>query len=139
MAYKLPPLRRASDAPEPYIDAETMELRHDRHQQTNVDNVNKAIEPDPHLADLTIEDLLCRRDQVPESVRISNVPGAESLNPSGRELDMDKWESRRKRGEEDRNLYRGIFYEPPYSIWQAVVVLIVMEICTLWYVWILGK
>jgi hypothetical protein len=37
-------------------------------------------------------------------------------NPSGQELDMDKWESRRKRAEKDRELYRGIFYEPPYSI-----------------------
>jgi|HubBroStandDraft_6_1064221.scaffolds.fasta_scaffold1170914_1 hypothetical protein len=139
MAHKYPPLRRTYDASEPSIDAETMEFRHDRHQQTNVDNVNRAIEPDPHLVDLTIEDLLCRRDRLPESVRISNVPCAESLNPSGRELDMDTWESRRKRGKKDRNLYRGIFYEPPYSIWQAAVVLIVIEICTLLYVWILGE
>ena len=52
---------------------------------------------------------------------------------------MDKRESPRKRAEPERRLYRGIFYEPPYSIWQAAVVLIVIEICTLLYVWILGE
>jgi Fe-Mn family superoxide dismutase len=69
MAYKVSPLRFAYDALEPYIDAETMELHHDRHHQTYVDNVNKAIEPYPHLADLTIEDLLRCLDQVPEAIR----------------------------------------------------------------------
>jgi hypothetical protein len=52
---------------------------------------------------------------------------------------MDQWEFRTKRGQADRGLYRGILYEPPYSIWQAVVVLIVMEICTLLYLWIQGN
>ena len=52
---------------------------------------------------------------------------------------MNNWDSRRKRAGEDRELYQGIFYEPPYSIWQAAVVLIVIEICTLLYVWILGE
>jgi superoxide dismutase len=33
MAYKVPPLRFAYDALEPYIDAETIELHHDRHHQ----------------------------------------------------------------------------------------------------------
>jgi Fe-Mn family superoxide dismutase len=69
MAYKLPPLRFAYDALEPYVDAETMELHHDKHHQAYVDNLNKAIEPYPHLADLTIEDLLRRLDQVPEPIR----------------------------------------------------------------------
>jgi superoxide dismutase, Fe-Mn family len=64
-AYKVPPLRFGYDALEPYIDAKTMEMEfhHDRHHQTYVANVNKAIEPYPHLADLTIEDLPCRLDQ----------------------------------------------------------------------------
>jgi hypothetical protein len=37
--------------------------------------------------------------------RFSNVPGTEMLNPSGQELNMDNWESREKRAEEE---YRGI-------------------------------
>lgn len=69
MAYKLPPLRFSYDALEPYIDAETMELHHNKHHQTYVDALNKAIEPYPHLADLPIEDLLRRLDQVPEAIR----------------------------------------------------------------------
>jgi superoxide dismutase, Fe-Mn family len=69
MAYKLLPLRFAYDALDPSIDAETMELHHDKHHQTYVDSLNKAIEPYPQLADLTIEDLLRRLDQVPEESR----------------------------------------------------------------------
>ena len=69
MTHKLPPLRFPYDALEPYIDAETMELHHDKHHQAYVDNLNKAIEPYPQLADLTTEDLLRRLDQVPEEIR----------------------------------------------------------------------
>jgi superoxide dismutase, Fe-Mn family len=69
MAYKVPALRFAYDALEPYLDAGTMELHHDQHHQTYVDNLNKAIEPYPHLADLAIEDLLCRLDEVPDTAR----------------------------------------------------------------------
>ena len=69
MAYKVPALRFAYDALEPHIDAETMELHHDRHHQTYVDALNKAIEPYPQLADLPIEDLLRRLDDVPEAIR----------------------------------------------------------------------
>jgi Fe-Mn family superoxide dismutase len=71
MAYKLPALRFAYDALEPHIDAETMELHHDKHHQLYVDNVNKAIEPYPHLADLPIEDLLGHLDRVPETIRVA--------------------------------------------------------------------
>jgi Fe-Mn family superoxide dismutase len=69
MAHKLPPLRFAYDALEPYIDAETMELHHARHHQTYVDGLNKAIEPYPHLAELTPEELLRGLDQVPAEIR----------------------------------------------------------------------
>jgi Fe-Mn family superoxide dismutase len=69
MAYKLPPLRFGYDALEPYIDAETMELHHDKHHQAYVDQLNKALEPHPELADLTIDDLLRRLDQVPDPIR----------------------------------------------------------------------
>jgi Fe-Mn family superoxide dismutase len=69
MAHKLPPLRFGYDALEPYIDAETMELHHDKHHATYVDNLNKALEPYPHLVELTVEDLLRRLDQVPEAIR----------------------------------------------------------------------
>jgi superoxide dismutase, Fe-Mn family len=69
MAHKLPPLRFGYDALEPYIDAETMELHHDKHHNAYVDNLNKALAPYPQLAELTVEDLLHRLDQVPETIR----------------------------------------------------------------------
>ena len=52
---------------------------------------------------------------------------------------MATWESRRKRAKEDRELYRGIFYEPPYSIWHAAVGLIVLAMGRLLYRWIWGE
>ena len=69
MAYKVSALRFAYDALEPYLDAGTMELHHDQHHQTYVDTLNEAIEPYPHLADLPIEDLLGRLDEVPATIR----------------------------------------------------------------------
>ena len=52
---------------------------------------------------------------------------------------MDKRESPRKRAEPEPGLYRGIFYEPPYSIWQAAVCLLVLAIGTLLYRWLTGQ
>jgi Fe-Mn family superoxide dismutase len=69
MTHKLKPLRFPYDALEPYIDAETMELHHDKHHQAYVDNLNKALEPYPQLAELAVEDLLRRLDQVPDAIR----------------------------------------------------------------------
>ncbi|QQT28063.1 superoxide dismutase [Sphingobacterium spiritivorum] len=43
MAFQLEALPYASDALEPHIDKETMEIHHDRHHQAYVDNLNKAI------------------------------------------------------------------------------------------------
>lgn len=40
--HKLPPLPYAYDALEPYIDAATMKLHHDKHHQSYVDGLNKA-------------------------------------------------------------------------------------------------
>lgn len=44
MAFELPALPYASDALEPSIDKETMEIHHDKHHQAYVDNLNKALE-----------------------------------------------------------------------------------------------
>ena len=68
MAYTLPDLPYPFDALEPHIDARTMEIHHDKHHAAYVNNVNAALEGSA-LADLTVEDLLQRLDEVPEEKR----------------------------------------------------------------------
>ena len=48
MPFTLPPLPYAPNALEPYIDAQTMTIHHDKHHQAYVDNLNKAIAGTPN-------------------------------------------------------------------------------------------
>src|SRR5205807_1935408 len=68
MAYTLPPLPYATDALEPYIDAKTMEIHHDKHHQAYVTNLNKALEG-TDLGNQPIEVLITQLDKVPEASR----------------------------------------------------------------------
>lgn len=69
MTYKLPDLPYAYDALEPHIDEETMKLHHDKHHNTYVENVNKALEGHDDLQNLSIEELVAKLDEVPEDIR----------------------------------------------------------------------
>jgi len=69
MAYTLPALPYAPTALEPYIDAMTMEIHHDKHHKAYVDNVNKALESQADLAAHSIEDLLRNIDKVPAAIK----------------------------------------------------------------------
>jgi Fe-Mn family superoxide dismutase len=69
MAYELPPLPYPKDALEPYIDALTMELHHDKHHGAYVANLNKAIAGKPDLENKSIEDLLSHLNAVPADIR----------------------------------------------------------------------
>lgn len=69
MAFKLPALPYANDALEPHIDAQTMEIHHDRHHNTYVTNLNAALESAPELQEKSLEDLLADLNSVPESIR----------------------------------------------------------------------
>lgn len=67
--YTLPPLPYAADALEPYIDAQTMEIHHDRHHAGYVANLNKAVSGHPELAKKSVEQLLIDIEKVPEEIR----------------------------------------------------------------------
>ena len=69
MTHELPPLPYPFDALEPYIDAKTMEIHHDKHHGAYVNNLNKALEGNPELQKLPVEELLARIGNVPEAVR----------------------------------------------------------------------
>ncbi len=67
--FSLPPLTYAYDALEPYIDAQTMTLHHDKHHATYVQNLNKAIAGEKSLEKKSIEEILSNLASVPESIR----------------------------------------------------------------------
>jgi Fe-Mn family superoxide dismutase len=69
MAFELPPLGYAFDALEPFIDARTMEIHHDKHHAAYVGKLNKALEGHPELASKEIESLIRGLAEVPESIR----------------------------------------------------------------------
>src|SRR5205809_4898028 len=69
MAYELPPLPYPKDALEPHIDAETMEIHHDKHHNAYVTNVNKAIAGKPELEKKSVEELISNLNAVPEDIR----------------------------------------------------------------------
>src|SRR6266404_9851598 len=69
MAFTVPPLPYPFDALEPYIDAKTMEIHHDKHHGAYVNNLNKALEGHADLQSKSIDDLLKNLDAVPESIR----------------------------------------------------------------------
>ncbi|KEO82836.1 superoxide dismutase [Tumebacillus flagellatus] len=69
MAHQLPALPYAFDALEPHIDAQTMEIHHDRHHATYVNNLNAALEGHADLASKSIEELIANLDAVPENIR----------------------------------------------------------------------
>ena len=62
--YTLPPLPYDFGALEPYIDAQTMEIHHDGHHQTYVDNLNAALEGQPDLQAKSLDELLQNLNQI---------------------------------------------------------------------------
>jgi len=67
--FKLPPLGYDYDALEPYIDAETMKIHHDKHHAAYVSKLNLAIAGAPGLEKKSIEEILANLDAIPEAVR----------------------------------------------------------------------
>ena len=69
--FALPPLGYAFDALEPHMDAQTMQIHHDKHHAAYVTNLNKALADKPDLAAKPVESLLRDLNALPESTRIA--------------------------------------------------------------------
>lgn len=71
MTFELPQLQYSVDALEPYIDAQTMTVHHDKHHQAYVTNLNSALEKHPELSGRSLEALLSDLNAVPEDIRVA--------------------------------------------------------------------
>ncbi len=68
MSFQLPKLKYANDALEPHIDAQTMEIHHDKHHAGYTSKLNAAIEG-TDLEGKTIENILINLDMSNSAVR----------------------------------------------------------------------
>ncbi len=64
------PLPYGFDALEPYIDAKTMELHHNRHLQTYIDNLNDILKKQPRYQNWPLGKLLLNVASLPEDIQI---------------------------------------------------------------------
>jgi Fe-Mn family superoxide dismutase len=69
MAHQVPPLPYDFGALEPHIDAQTMQIHHDKHHGAYVTNLNAALEKHPNLAGKSAEELIKNLNAVPEEIR----------------------------------------------------------------------
>ncbi|MCL2213509.1 MAG: superoxide dismutase [Oscillospiraceae bacterium] len=67
--FPLIPLPYDYTALEPHIDGLTMDLHHDRHLKTYVDNLNAALAPYPQYHSWTLEQLLYYADELPKDLQ----------------------------------------------------------------------
>ena len=91
--FTLPDLGYSFDALEPYIDAKTMEIHHDKHHQAYVDKLNDALQKTPYWQDKPIEEILENIKSLPNEIRtaVQNHGGGhhnhslfwESMKPGG--------------------------------------------------------
>lgn len=96
MKFTLPELKFSKEALEPYIDAMTMEIHHQKHHGTYINNLNAALEGKEEFEDWSIEQILKNLDALPESIRMAvrNNGGGhynhtlfwESLTPGGKTM-----------------------------------------------------
>jgi Fe-Mn family superoxide dismutase len=67
--FTLPPLTYATAANEPFIDAQTMELHHDKHHAAYVANLNAAVKDHPQVAAMKLSAMLAKLNELPEAIR----------------------------------------------------------------------
>jgi Fe-Mn family superoxide dismutase len=91
--FQLPDLGYAFDALEPYIDAQTMEIHHNKHHAAYVSKLNDAISAAPEWQNKPIEEILKYIESLPSDIRtpVRNNGGGhynhslfwESMKPGG--------------------------------------------------------
>ncbi|MCX7605849.1 MAG: superoxide dismutase [Bacteroidia bacterium] len=69
MEFTLPNLPYAYDALEPHIDAQTMEIHHQKHHGTYLTNLKNALEKYPDWAARSLESILSNLSHLPEDIR----------------------------------------------------------------------
>jgi Fe-Mn family superoxide dismutase len=69
MAHTLPPLPYPTNALEPHIDAQTMEIHHGKHHAAYVTNLNAALDKAPEVKDKPLDELLKNLNAIPEAIR----------------------------------------------------------------------
>lgn len=65
------PLPYLYDALLPVIDEQTLHFHHDKHYQTYVDNLNKALAEYPNLQEKTLKELLMGIEEIPMPARVA--------------------------------------------------------------------
>ena len=97
MSHQLPPLPYDAAALEPHIDAQTMQIHHDKHHAAYVNNLNAALEKHPSLQSKSAEDLIKNLSAVPEDERADDAgvipvaPGGAPISFKGLERVFDRW------------------------------------------------
>ena len=71
--FKLPPLAFAYDALEPYIDAQTVMIHHDKHHAAYVANLNKAVTGFPGFCGKCPCDILRDLNAIPSEIRTAVI------------------------------------------------------------------
>lgn len=66
--FELPKLDYPYNALEPYVDAETMKVHHDKHHLAYMNKLNDALAKYPELFEQSIEEILSRLDVIPEDI-----------------------------------------------------------------------
>jgi Fe-Mn family superoxide dismutase len=69
MTFELPKLPYDYAALEPYMDAKTVEIHHDKHHAGYTNKLNAALEKYPSISSQKIEEILRNLSQIPEEIR----------------------------------------------------------------------
>lgn len=67
--FELPALPYSYEALEPFISSNIQHLHHDKHHQTYVDNLNKAVQKYPEWESKTIEEIIKNFSQAPDDIK----------------------------------------------------------------------